>query len=86
MRTWCGALPAEGKSGCDHLRLVMGTSMGGMHTWVWGDKYPGFMDALMPLASSPVEIAGRNRMFRAMIMESIKSDPEGTTASIRNRP
>ena len=62
--------------GVDHLRLVMGTSMGAMHTWIWGYLYPDFMDALMPLASAPVEIAGRNRMFRAMIMQAIKSDPE----------
>jgi len=60
----------------DHLRLVMGTSMGAMHTWIWGYKYPDFMDALMPLASAPVEIAGRNRMFRAMIMQAIKGDPD----------
>jgi homoserine O-acetyltransferase len=60
----------------DHLRLVMGTSMGGMHTWVWGYTYPGFMDALMPLASAPVEIAGRNRMMRKMILDSITGDPE----------
>lgn len=60
----------------DHLRLVMGTSMGAMHTWLWGEMYPDFMDALMPLASAPVEIAGRNRMFRAMIMQAIKADPE----------
>ena len=56
----------------DHLRLVMGTSMGAMHTWVWGEMYPDFMDALMPLASAPVEIAGRNRMFRAMIIQAIR--------------
>jgi homoserine O-acetyltransferase len=61
--------------GVDHLRLVMGTSMGAMHTWIWGYLYPEFMDALMPLASAPVEIAGRNRMFRAMIMQAIRSDP-----------
>jgi len=60
----------------DHLRLVMGTSMGAMHTWVWGEMYPDFMDALMPLASAPVEIAGRNRMFRAMVIDSIRSDPD----------
>jgi len=60
----------------DHLRLVMGTSMGGMHTWVWGYTYPEFMDALMPLASAPVEIAGRNRMMRRMILDSITGDPE----------
>jgi homoserine O-acetyltransferase len=60
----------------NHLRLVMGTSMGGMHTWVWGYLYPDFMDALMPLASAPVEIVGRNRMLRAMIMQAIRNDPE----------
>ena len=60
----------------DHLRLVMGTSMGAMHTWLWGEMYPDFMDALMPLASAPVEIAGRNRMFRAMIIQAIREDPE----------
>ena len=61
--------------GVDHARLIMGTSMGAMHSWIWGYLYPDFMDALMPLASAPVEIAGRNRMFRAMIMQAIKSDP-----------
>jgi homoserine O-acetyltransferase len=60
----------------DHLRLVMGTSMGGMHTWVWGYTYPDFMDALMPLASAPVEIAGRNRILRKMVLDSITGDPE----------
>ena len=60
----------------DHLRLVMGTSMGGMQTWLWGETYPGFMDALMPLASLPVEIAGRNRMMRRMIIDSIRTDPD----------
>jgi len=61
--------------GVQHLRLVMGTSMGGMHTWVWGETYPDFMDALMPLACLPVPIAGRNRLWRAMIMDAIRSDP-----------
>jgi homoserine O-acetyltransferase len=60
----------------NHLRLVMGTSMGGMHTWVWGYTYPDFMDALMPLASLPVEIAGRNRMLRKMAIDGIENDPE----------
>jgi homoserine O-acetyltransferase len=63
------------KLGVNHLRLVMGTSMGAMHTWMWGEFYPDFMDALMPLASAPVEIAGRNRMLRKMIMDAIKHDP-----------
>ena len=60
----------------DHLRLVTGTSMGAMHTWMWGEDYPDFMDALMPLASAPVEIAGRNRILRDMIIDSIRTDPE----------
>lgn len=62
--------------GVNHLRLVMGTSMGGMHTWVWGEKYPDFMDALLPLASLPVQIAGRNRAWREMVIDEIRSDPE----------
>jgi homoserine O-acetyltransferase len=61
--------------GVNHLRLVMGTSMGAMHSWVWGYTYPDFMDALMPLASLPVQIAGRNRMMRKMAIEDIESDP-----------
>jgi homoserine O-acetyltransferase len=60
----------------NHLRLVMGTSMGGMHTWVWGETHPEFMDALMPLASLPVAIAGRNRLWRKMVMDAIRQDPE----------
>jgi len=62
--------------GVNHLRLVMGTSMGGMHTWVWGYTHPDFVDALMPLASAPVQIAGRNRMMRRMIADAIRGDPE----------
>lgn len=60
----------------DHLLLVTGTSMGCMHSWVWGETYPDFMDALMPLACQPVEIAGRNRMFRKMVMDAITTDPD----------
>ena len=62
--------------GVNHLRLVMGTSMGCMHSFVWGETYPEFMDALMPLACLPVEIAGRNRMWRKMVMDAIRNDPE----------
>ncbi len=62
--------------GVKHLRLVMGTSMGAMHTWLWGEMYPDFMDGLMPLASAPVQIAGRNRLLRDMIMGAITSDPD----------
>lgn len=59
----------------DHLRLVMGTSMGGMQTWMWATMYPGMMDALLPLASVPTAIAGRNRMMRRMISDNIRQDP-----------
>lgn len=72
--------------GVNHLRLVMGTSMGGMHTWVWGERYPDFMDALMPLASLPVQIAGRNRMLRRMIMDSIKNDPDWQNGEYKTQP
>src|SRR5579864_7459479 len=62
--------------GVNHLRLVMGTSMGCMHSWVWSETYPDFMYALMPLACQPVQIAGRNRMFRKMVMDAIREDPD----------
>jgi homoserine O-acetyltransferase/O-succinyltransferase len=61
--------------GVNHLRLVMGTSMGGMQTWVWGERYPTFMDALMPLASLPDQISGRNRVWRRMVIDTIRHDP-----------
>ena len=59
----------------NHLRLVLGTSMGGMHTWIWGQRYPDFADALMPLASLPTQISGRNRLWRKMISDGIRNDP-----------
>jgi homoserine O-acetyltransferase len=74
------------KLGVNHLRLVMGTSMGGMQTWVWGETYPDFMDALMPLASNPVEIAGRNRMWRFMAIDAIKNDPEWMGGEYKTQP
>jgi homoserine O-acetyltransferase len=61
--------------GLSHLHLVTGTSMGGMHTWMWGYMYPSFMDALVPLASNPVEIAGRNRVWRKLLVDAIVTDP-----------
>jgi homoserine O-acetyltransferase len=70
----------------NHLRLVMGTSMGGMHTWLWGEKYPDFMDALMPLASLPEQISGRNRMWRKMISEAIRTDPEWKNGDYASQP
>ena len=60
----------------NHLRLILGTSMGCMHSWVWGETYPDFMDSLMPLACLPVQIAGRNRLWRDMVMEGIRQDPD----------
>jgi homoserine O-acetyltransferase len=74
------------KLGVNHLRLVTGTSMGGMHTWVWGETYPDMMDALMPLASLPVEIAGRNRMQRRMIIDAIKNDPGWNNGDYTSQP
>jgi homoserine O-acetyltransferase/O-succinyltransferase len=62
--------------GVNHLRLVMGTSMGGMHTWLWGGRHPDFMDALMPLASLPTQISGRNRVWRRILIDAIRNDPE----------
>ena len=62
--------------GVNHARLVMGTSMGGMHTWLWGEMHPDFMDALLPLASLPTQISGRNRAWRRMIIDAIRNDPE----------
>ena len=59
----------------NHLRLALGTSMGAMHCWVWGEMYPDFVDGLVPLASVPTAIAGRNRVMRKMIMDSITRDP-----------
>ena len=61
--------------GVNHARLVMGTSMGGMHTWLWGEAHPDFMDALMPLASLPTQISGRNRGWRRIVIDAIRNDP-----------
>ena len=79
------ALLTEGL-GVDHLFLVMGTSMGGMHTWLWGQLFPDFMDYLVPLASLPAEIAGRNRMMRKMIIDSIQSDPAWNGGEYEEQP
>jgi homoserine O-acetyltransferase len=70
----------------NHLRLVMGTSMGAMQTWVWGYQYPGFMDALMPLASLPVPLAGRNRIQRKMAIDLIEMDPEWKGGEYTQQP
>jgi homoserine O-acetyltransferase len=72
--------------GVNHLRLVMGTSMGCMHSWMWGENYPDMMDALMPLACQPVPIAGRNRIWRKMLMDSIRTDPEWKNGEYTSQP
>ena len=72
--------------GVDHLRLVMGTSMGCMHSFVWGETYPTDMDALMPLACLPVQIAGRNRVWRKMVTDGIKSDPAWMGGDYKTEP
>jgi homoserine O-acetyltransferase len=72
--------------GVNHLRLVMGTSMGGMHSWLWAEQHADFIDAAMPLASQPVEIAGRNRMMRRMIMDAIRTDPSWNNGEYKEQP
>jgi homoserine O-acetyltransferase len=72
--------------GVNHLRLVMGTSMGGMHTWVWAERHPDFMDALMPLASLPVQIAGRNRVWRKTVIDAIRNDPTWQGGNYTTQP
>lgn len=70
----------------NHLRLVMGTSMGGMHTWLWGETHPDFMDALLPLASLPTQISGRNRVWRRTIIDAIRTDPEWQNGDYQTQP
>ena len=72
--------------GVRHLRLVMGTSMGGMHTWLWGQVYPDMMDALLPLAALPVQISGRNRVWRRMVIDAIHHDPDWRNGEYRTQP
>jgi homoserine O-acetyltransferase/O-succinyltransferase len=72
--------------GIKHLRLVIGNSMGGMHTWLWGVKYPGFMDALVPMASQPTEMAARNWMLRRMMIETIRNDPDYNNGKYTSQP
>ncbi len=72
--------------GVDRLRLLMGTSMGCMHAFVWGERHPDFVQALMPLACQPTEIAGRNRLWRAMLMDAIRSDPAWMNGDYERQP
>ena len=75
-----------GGLGVNHARLIMGTSMGGMHTWVWGEQHPDFMDALMPLASLPTQIAGRNRVWRRMAIDAIRNDRDWNGGEYKTQP
>jgi len=70
----------------NHARLVMGTSMGGMHTWLWGEQHPQFMDALMPLASLPTQVSGRNRAWRKLVIDAIRNDPDWKGGDYRQEP
>ena len=72
--------------GLRHLRLVMGNSMGGMQTWMWGERYPGFMDALVPMAAQPTAMASRNWMLRRMMIELIRNDPQYDNGNYTRQP
>jgi homoserine O-acetyltransferase len=72
--------------GIRHLRLVLGNSMGGMHTWMWGVQHPQFMDALVPMASQPTEMSGRNWMMRRMLIDAIRNDPDWKEGNYTSQP
>jgi homoserine O-acetyltransferase len=70
----------------ERLRLVMGTSMGGMHTWLWGERHAGIVDALMPLASLPTQVSGRNRVWRRLVSDAIRNDPAWKNGEYDTQP
>jgi homoserine O-acetyltransferase len=72
--------------GVKHLRLVLGSSMGGMHVWMWGEMYPGLMDLLVPIASQPIEISGRNWITRRIAIEAIRHDPDWNDGNYTTKP
>jgi homoserine O-acetyltransferase len=72
--------------GISHLRLVIGNSMGGMHGWIWAEKYPGLMDAVVPMAAQPAEMAARNWMLRRMMLETIRNDPDYNNGNYTAQP
>jgi homoserine O-acetyltransferase/O-succinyltransferase len=72
--------------GIKHLRLVTGNSMGGMHTWIWGVKYPEFMDALAPMAATPAEMSGRNWMTRRLLVDAVRNDPDWNGGNYTTQP
>ena len=72
--------------GVRHLRLVLGNSMGGMHAWLWGERHPQFMDALVPMACQPTEMAGRSWMMRRLLVETIRGDPGWNGGNYTSQP
>jgi homoserine O-acetyltransferase len=70
----------------ERLRLIIGTSMGGMHAWLWGETYPEFMDALMPLGCLPAQISGRNRAWRRVVIDAIRHDPQWNGGNYESQP
>jgi homoserine O-acetyltransferase len=72
--------------GIRHLRLVLGNSMGGMHSWVWGVNYPEIMDVLVPMASQPAEMSGRNWMMRRMLIDAVRKDPDWNDGNYTSQP
>ncbi|HWI76387.1 MAG TPA: alpha/beta fold hydrolase [Sphingomicrobium sp.] len=72
--------------GIKQMRLIMGTSMGCMHSFMWGEMYPDFARALMPLACEPIEIAGLNRMWRQMVIDAIEVDPAWKGGNYTSEP
>jgi homoserine O-acetyltransferase len=72
--------------GINHLKLVMGTSSGGMQTWMWGEIYPEFMDGLVPLGCLPIQISGRNRVWRRMISDAIRGDTDWRNGNYTTQP
>ena len=72
--------------GIHHLKLVIGQSMGGMHSWIWGEMYPDFMSTLVPMAAQPVAMSGRNWMLRRMLMDIIRADPAYNNGNYNEQP
>lgn len=72
--------------GIRHFRLVLGISMGGMHTWIWGVTYPDVMDALVPMASQPTEMSSRNWMMRRMLIDAVRTDPDWNNGNYTTQP
>ena len=72
--------------GIKHLRLVIGNSMGGMHAWIWGTRFPGEIDALVPMAAQPTEMSARNWMMRRMLVESVRNDPDYNNGNYTSQP